>query len=52
MQTLFGSGGMAAPGWERASAGYRPFHTGFRFSANARGPSTTSSLRQSFCTRG
>jgi len=33
-------------------ARYRPFHTGFRFSANARGPSTTSSLRQSFCTRG
>ena len=41
--------------WQRSvgagSVGYRPFHTGFRFSANARGPSTTSSLVQSFRTR-
>ena len=44
------SGSMATCTWERAS--YRPFHTGFRFSANARGPSTTSSLVQSFRTRG
>ena len=43
---------MAMCTWERASVGYRPFHTGFRFSANARGPSTTSSLVQSFRTRG
>ena len=30
--------GRNGSGWERASAGYRPFHTGLRFSANARGP--------------
>jgi hypothetical protein len=37
---------------ELLAARQRPFHMGLRFSANARGPSTTSSLVKSFCTSG
>ena len=44
--------GLANATESRALRAYLPFHTGFRFSANARGPSTTSSLVKSFCTSG
>src|SRR5579885_1047132 len=36
---------------EQPARAQRPFQTGLRFSANARGPSTTSSLAKSACTR-